>query len=328
MAYLDKGFIQFAGFTAGRVQSFFDFYADNYNYEGIANSDESNKSSLTPIRRLVVSRRRSLLEDASARKDGIGNIYRRHARRRQRTRAMVLKRFPDVVGSAERIAGLGSGAVVGCLPSGQYRCWSLGTRGGFRTHKDDDGFAVQGGVQFKLPMLAAGDDLWIQGAYQEGAYLYQDSDGNMNQGFYNPIIGGFSRQDHDAYAIQNGNGTYSLALSRGYSVMAAINHYFTPNFHDVLYGSYEHSDYGNRAAAISWTQGGIAGAEQFKVGNQFLWDPVKNLEIGIDVMYSRIDQKIPGEYTALNGVPAVALPVGVTKDPDSFMARLRVERDF
>jgi len=41
-ATLDKGFIQFAGITAGRVQSFFDFYADNYNYEGIANSDISN----------------------------------------------------------------------------------------------------------------------------------------------------------------------------------------------------------------------------------------------------------------------------------------------
>ena len=40
-AYLDKGFITFAGITAGRVQSFFDFYADNYNYEGIANSDLS-----------------------------------------------------------------------------------------------------------------------------------------------------------------------------------------------------------------------------------------------------------------------------------------------
>ncbi len=38
-AALRRGFIQFAGITAGRVQSFFDFYADNYNYEGIANSD-------------------------------------------------------------------------------------------------------------------------------------------------------------------------------------------------------------------------------------------------------------------------------------------------
>ena len=150
----------------------------------------------------------------------------------------------------------------------------------------------------------------------------------MSNGFYNQIVPGYSRQDHDAYAIYNGNGSYSLALSRGYSVMAAINHYFTPNFHDVLYGSYEHSDYGNRAASISWVQGGIAGAEQYKVGNQFLWDPVKNLEIGIDFMYSRIEQKVPGTTTALNGVPAIALPAGISKNPDSFMARLRLERDF
>ncbi len=42
-AYIDKAFVQFAGFTAGRVQSFFDFYADNYNFEGIANSDVSTE---------------------------------------------------------------------------------------------------------------------------------------------------------------------------------------------------------------------------------------------------------------------------------------------
>ncbi len=42
-AYIDKAFLQFAGFTAGRVQSAFDFYADNYNFEGIANSDVSTE---------------------------------------------------------------------------------------------------------------------------------------------------------------------------------------------------------------------------------------------------------------------------------------------
>ncbi len=35
--------------------------------------------------------------------------------------------------------------------------------------------------------------------------------------------------------------------------MAAINHYFTPNFHDILFGSYEESGYG-RAKNIDWTQ--------------------------------------------------------------------------
>ncbi len=327
--YLDKGFIQFAGFTAGRIQSYFDFYADNYNYDGIANSDESNEVlAYTYTAAGGFSATISLENADGARRDGIGNFFNGAAQATPTSVAYSGQTVPDVVGQLNVSQAWGQAQLSAAYHNVNTQSASLGEGGQAFLTRDTDGFAVQGGVQFKLPMLAAGDDLWIEGAYQQGAYLYQDSDGNMNQGFYNPIIGGFSRQDHDAYAIQNGNGTYSLALSRGYSVMAAINHYFTPNFHDVLYGSYEHSDYGNRAAAISWTQGGIAGAEQFKVGNQFLWDPVKNLEIGIDVMYSRIDQKIPGEYTALNGVPAVALPVGVTKDPDSFMARLRVERDF
>jgi len=38
-SYLNKGFVQFAGLTAGRAQSFFDFYADAYNYFSIRGSD-------------------------------------------------------------------------------------------------------------------------------------------------------------------------------------------------------------------------------------------------------------------------------------------------
>ena len=175
-------------------------------------------------------------------------------------------------------------------------------------------------------MLAAGDDLWIQGAYQEGAYLYQDSVGYMNAGFQSRAVGGFQHLDHDAIAIGipgSATGAYTLEKSRGFSVMAAINHYFSPNFHDVLFGSYEESSYG-RAKNIDWTLGGLGDASQYRVGNQFLWDPVKNLEIGLEFDYLHIDQTLarnPGQV-------ATALPVGISKNPDAFEARLRIERDF
>ncbi len=200
-----------------------------------------------------------------------------------------------------------------------------GTGGGGFTHKDADGFAVQGGVQFKLPMLAAGDDLWIEGAYQEGAYLYQDSAGYANAGFNSLALGGFQHIDRDAIAIGNaaGNGSYSLTKSRGFSVMASINHYFTPNFHDILFGSYEESGYG-RAKYIDWTSGGVGDMSEYRIGNQFLWDPVKNLEIGLEVFYAHIDQTLAHNV----GVAATALPTGISKDPDAFEARLRMERDF
>jgi hypothetical protein len=38
---VNKAFIQFAGLTAGRAQSMFDFYADAYNYEALRGSNAS-----------------------------------------------------------------------------------------------------------------------------------------------------------------------------------------------------------------------------------------------------------------------------------------------
>ena len=322
-AYLDKGFIQFAGITAGRVQSFFDFYADNYNYEGIANSDASNQVFAYTYTAGGGFSATIAAEDHNVRNDGIGNItggkYKMEG-----NATYGGETIPDVVGNLRIDQAWGAAQLSAAYHQVNTVAGPFGPNSGF-SHKDSDGFAVQGGVQLKLPMLAAGDDLWIQGAYQEGAYLYQDSAGNLNAGFNNLAVGGFQHLDHDAIAIGiPGSVNYSLNKSRGFSVMAAINHYFTPNFHDVLFGSYEQVSYGNRAQNIDWTLGGLGKGSEYRVGNQFLWDPVKNLEIGLEVFYAHIDQTLAHDP----GKAATALPIGISKKPDAFEARLRMERDF
>ncbi len=323
-AYLDKGFIQFAGFTAGRVQSFFDFYADNYNYEGIANSDESNNVIAYTYTAAGGFSATISIEDHNGRNDGIGNVTGAARSPCQSTSATAARRSRTSLAQLNVTQAWGQAQ----LSAAYHQVNTLRHRFPDRLlpAKDADGFAVQGGVQFKLPMLAAGDDLWIQGAYQEGAYLYQDSAGYANAGFDSLLLGGFQHQDRDAIAIGIPGSTtaaYTLAKSRGFSVMAAINHYFTPNFHDVLFGSYEESGYG-RAKNIDWAFGGLGDMSEYRIGNQFLWDPVKNLEIGLEVFYAHIDQTL-----AHNPVSApTALPVGISKNPDAFEARLRVERDF
>ena len=321
-AYLDKGFIQFAGFTAGRVQSFFDFYADNYNYEGIANSDESNNVLAYTYTAAGGFSATIAIEDHNGRNDSIGNITGGTFAVNQTTQYGG-ETIPDVVGQLNVTQAWGQAQL-----SAAYHQVNAISPGALvlSTEKDTDGFAVQGGVQFKLPMLAAGDDLWIQGAYQEGAYLYQDSAGYANAGFDSNLVGGFQHIDRDAIAIGVPGSTtnqFTLDKGKGFSVMAAINHYFTPNFHDVLFGSYEESYYG-RAKNIDWTLGGLGDMSEYRVGNQFLWDPVKNLEIGLEVFYAHIDQTLAHNP----GVAATALPVGIAKNPDAFETRLRVERDF
>lgn len=320
---LDKGFIQFAGFTAGRVQSFFDDYADTYNFEGIANSDQSTQAFAYTATFGGGFSATISAEDPTVRRDGIGN-------------SQIL----STVGSASSfsIGDVGYGAVVVPDFVGVIRydqAWGHAQLSGayhevrtnslaFNEEKTEDGFAVQASVQIKLPMLAAGDDIYLQGAYQEGAYLYQDSAGTLNSGFNALLLGGFQHLDADAYAFVNANGTYSLSKSRGFSVMGAFHHYFTPNFSNVLFGSYEEVGYGNRARNTDWTLGGIGDGSEYRIGDQVIWTPVNNLSIGIEAIYAHIDQTIAHNP----GVPATPLPAGIKKDPDAFEGRLRVERDF
>ena len=328
-AYVDKGYITFAGITAGRVQSFFDLYADNYNFDGIANSDESTEVlAYTATFGGGFSATLSAEDPNSGRRAAIGAVAFGNT-------AVGIQSFA-VAGSPVAYAGtrfpdgviqLRYDQAWGAIQlSGAYHDVNTIANTAFGyTHNDQAGFAVQAGIDVKLPMLAAGDELFIQGAYQEGAYLYQDSDSTLNGGFYGSILGGFQHPTADAVAVGiPGTNNYSLQLGKGFSVMAALHHYFTPQFHDVLYGSYEEIGYGNIVKNIDWTRGGVGDASEFRVGNQFIFTPVHNLDIGLDVMYSKINQDLGHEV----GFAPTALPAGIKKDPDSFMARLRLERDF
>ena len=185
-ATLRRGFIQFAGITAGRVQSFFDFYADNYNYEAYRQLRLSRRtSSPTPIRSAVACRRPSrsrTATPATCRTQGLGYI----TGGTQATTASVRyagETIPDLVGVLRYDQAWGSAQLSAAYHEIQAESGPFaGTGGQGFSGQDADGFAVQGGVRLKLPMLAAGDDLWLEGAYQNGAYLYQDSAYYMNQG--------------------------------------------------------------------------------------------------------------------------------------------------
>jgi hypothetical protein len=318
--YLDKGYIQFAGFTAGRVQSFFDFYADNYGFEGIANSDTSTQAFAYTATFGGGFSATIAVEDPSVRNDGIRNTTNAAG-----TTAVSASgtRFPDVIGVLYVEQAWGKAQLSGAYH--QVNTVDNTTLQG----RDTDGFAVQAGIQIKLPTLAAGDSLWLEGAYQNGAYNYMDCCGNFNGGFNAAYaVGGIIHRDGDAVATANAAGGYTLHKSEGFSVMAAFQHYFTPNFSDVIYGSYEEVNYGS-ARNVDWfTGGGVGPASEYRIGNQFLWTPVNNLLIGLEVFYAHIDQTLARTPGAGGPTPIALVAPGTKRDPSSFEGRLRIERDF
>ena len=340
-AYIDKAFVQFAGFTAGRVQSAFDFYADNYNYEGIANSDVSTEvfqytATFGGGFSATIS-----IEDPTARRNGVRNTIDPTSGVLNAAGTFTSfnttnvnfggEQIPEIVGVIRLDQAWGAAQLSGAYHQvNLVQTNSVATAAGGAligvptTSVGRDGFAVQAGVQIKLPMLAAGDQLWLEGAYTNGAYRYIDSSSNLNSGVNSGLLGGFVHQDADAIAFRNANGSYSVSLVEGYSVMGAFQHYFTPNFYDVVFGSYIDVSYGNRARNTDWTAGGLGNGSEYRIGNQFIWTPVNNLIAGIEVLYAHLDQTLAHNP----GAPATALPANVRKDPSAFEARVRLERDF
>ena len=330
LALLRRGFIQFAGITAGRIQSFFDFYGDRLNYMGLADSDIIQNLfaySYTAGGGLTAT---LSIEDRNARNlpQNIGNIIGGASAVAAPAR-YAGETVPDIVGQLNYTQKWGQAQLSAAYHQIQSTSGPFaGTKGQGFGQANADGFAVRGGVELKLPMIAAGDDLWLEAGYQQGAYLYQDSVFYLNGGFQNPYdLGGFQHIDRDAVAVHlpgTPAAAYTLEKGSGFSVLALYNHYFTPNFHDIVFGSYEQITYGNVVKNIDWTLGGLGDGSEYRVGNQFLWDPAKNLEFGVEVDYLHIDQTLAHN----RGQVATALPVGVAKNPDAFETRLRIQRDF
>jgi hypothetical protein len=296
---LDKAFVQFGPVTAGRAQSFFDFYADTHNYGPIRGSDlTANLLAYTATFGSGFSATLSL-EDRSERQV-VGNFVSGG------------QTYPDIVGSLNLTQGWGSAQLSGAV----FERNGVIGQGFVGGASDKTGFAIQGGVKINLPMLAAGDELWLQAAYTEGglSYLGYGGAGAGSTWGANSNVGRLGFANSDANVDVNGR----TILTKGYALTAVLLHYWTPTIRQAVYGSYSELDYG-RGVFI----GGVANQDpkEFRIGSNLIWSPVSGLDIGVEVLYARAEVK--------TRIQAAGRPVGVTiKSDDAISARLRIQRDF
>ncbi len=286
---VDKAFIQFAGITAGRVQSFFDFYANDWNYStgilGGFGSDSGNSNVLAYTATFGGGFSATIsLEDGTIREVNSA------AYGRAGTRA------PDLVGNLLYEGGWGNAQLSAAVH--QLRSIARTPIGNFVD--TEYGFAIQGGVKINLPMLAAGDVLWLQGAYADGAVSYLGVTGNLAAG----KVAAFAT---DALVIGNG-----LSTTKGWSATAAFTHYWTPSFRSSILGNYTYLDYSRLAAPVAVDTRVLTGVLQT------VWSPVTNFDIGLELAYTRLDPK---------GVQVI-LPQLIKSSDDILEARLRFQRDF
>ncbi len=297
---LDKAYIQWAGITAGRISSFFDFYATALNFgSGYMASLGSDNGSVNVLAYTATFGNgfsaTIALEDRSA---VVRSVF--GSRDDGRT-ADVLggQRMPSIVGNIRVDQGWGSAQLSGVVQ--QLNTSVLNTDGG--RIDTEYGYAIQAGVRFNLPMLAAGDALWLQAAYADGAV------GRLGLGA-TTAFAGLTGTAVDG-AIVDGN----IKRTKGWGVTAALLHYWTPSVRQAVFGNYTAVDYSGR---VSTAYGALDDFKIWTVGTNVIWSPVSAFDIGVEVLYQKLDPK-----------GRVVLPTGVSKSSvDIWEARIRFQRDF
>jgi len=377
----DKAFIQWGGLTAGRFQSFFDFYADNDNYHGMGDSDTTTEGLAYTYAFGNGFSATVALEDGIERRNVIGSVGATSAG------AIFANTFsgaaftnfslafpatgnplfvagapfgsfdngqrenvPDVVGALRvdqawgsaqlsgawhHVSTQGSTIVASTLASG-----AGSVPGGFGA-LTAEGWAVQGGVKINLPMIAPGDDIWFEGGYSHGAVTY------TNGGYPGQGSGGGNFFGASTLGVFDGNvdAFGKLKLTNSWSVMADYLHYWTPTIREAFFGSYYKESFGRNirneagfaeGAACPTCVGTITTASganfnpfspfymdgaQWQLGTNVTWSPVKNLDIGVEVIYVANDDA-HRHFDPNRGYPFLA------NGDAAWLSRLKISRSF
>jgi len=307
---LDLAFIQFGPITAGRAQSFFDFYANDYGYSSVRTADSRlNLLAYTATFGSGFSATVSLEDRVT------GTGARENAAANRVTGAALAvggQDFPDVVASLRVDQGWGSAQLSGALTQRSVISALPGLVGG-----DEYGFAIQGGVKINLPMIAAGDVFWLQAAYADGAvgYLGYGASGIAR-------LGTIAVPDVGITPLGN------IKNTTGFSIVAAFRHFWTPQLRSELYGSYSQLEIGSIAPLASYAAGAPVRAldpKEFIVAGNLIWTPVSGLDIGVEVVYSHVDLR--SRVGVVSNTGARLAGIGIKSD-DAFAGRFRIQRDF
>jgi hypothetical protein len=207
------------------------------------------------------------------------------------------------------------------------------------------GYAIQGGVKINMPMIAAGDVLYLQAAYAKGALRYTCVHcWNGSEAVSIPIGGRFNVNSNDAVVGPGG----SLHLSDSWSALASFKHFWSPTWSSALTVSVGEINYPGIARAggpanlaffpaFTATQfnalafnATLKDAFLWQVAANLNWTPVRGLDIGVEAVYTKArltgltaDASRFGTAGAVLGVP-----LAVTRDDEHFMSRLRIQREF
>jgi hypothetical protein len=378
ITYNDRAFMQFAGFTVGRAQSFFDVWTHGgaYNYHNVRTTGDTGAAgqivwAYTAQFGNGVSGSVSL-EDPLPRKGEVVDVS-------QVPTACAFFPTGAVVASDSAFAGNGGGCAARALfgfrvpdiianlridqawgwagasaalhdVSGAY--WLNGNNVNNGHPADKYGWAATVGAQFNISTGRTGvpdDTFGFEGRVGEGTPGYM-TNSPFWQIYKNSNSVGVAWVPD---AVFDGTGV-EIELTRAWSVGAAYQHFWNRKWRTSWYGGYVSVDFNDTATKlICFSRGGgiplfgPAGSGQaigfncnpdfsfYQVGSRTQWNPVPQLDIGVDILYTKLNTafKGPANLVANGSRPACSnlLPGNggcSVDDQEVWSAMFRWQRNF
>jgi Porin subfamily len=350
--FWDRAFLQFAGFTVGKTQSFFDLftYGGGMSYHNVRTAGDTGAAGLTvwgytaqfgngfsgtlSAEAPQGHNRASVLDTNVANFFNVNGAVTADNAFSQNVGGNGF-RMPDVIANLRVDQAWGFAGVSAAIhdASGAYYLTPNSVNNGHPA--DKLGWAVAVGGQLNLP---GGDQAGINFAYAEGATGYVTNIGNGMSIYKASTSVGFGWISDGVFA----SGT-EVELTRSWSVNAGYQHIWNPKWRTSLFGGYVNIDYNsnatalicaNRAANMAATIGGAQPVgfncspdfSFFEVGTRTQWNPVPQLDIGLEILYSKLNTAFKGPAT----VAANPSRPGVTliDDQEVWSAMFRWQRNF
>jgi hypothetical protein len=364
IVWFDRGFIQFAGLTAGRIRSYFDIVSPyEFGYFTQATTGDSNTFRGLWGIAYTADFGNGFSASVSFEDGGSSSQGNNAGQSRSRTQKVVNLsmasqfglgsesfdnegwKFPDVVGALRIDQAWGYAQISAALhdaTGGYYQTGGTALAAGIQVNghpSDAYGFAVSGGFHLNDVLGLKGDTFGIQATYSVGAagYATNNISGAQAYGSGNQAAFGW---------VQDGVFTTgsSIELTTVWSINGGFQHFWNPKWRTGVYGGYTEIDYngsaqtmicpggaGGTAAPVGTALTGVSNCSPnwsfYQLGTRTQWNPHPDLDIGVDVMWTHINTAFGGTATlAANG----ARPAGVysISDQDVIAAVFRIQRNF
>ncbi len=359
VVYFDRGFIQFAGLTAGRIRSYFDINSmAPYAYLNTRVSGDTGALGLWGIAYTAqfgngLSATLSFEDGGSSSQ---GNALGQNSARGHSVVNLSMAsqfglgtksfdnegwKFPDVVGALRIDQAWGYAQVAAALhdaSAGYYQTGGTALAAGIQNNGhpgDAYGWAVTGGFTLNDVLGMKGDQFGMQAVYTVGASGYATRANGAFEVYGGNQSAGFGWLTDGVFTTGTG-----VQLTSVWGINGFYQHFWNPKWRTSIHGGYTEVDYGGSATALICAApaapSGVAmtavsncspNFSWWELGSRTQWNPHPDLDIGVDVVWEHLNTAFGGTATlAANG----ARPGGVysISDQDEVSVYFRIQRNF